>query len=262
MTDSTAKKPVEQIQKSAQQAAKAETTSRPTRNYRTYLFQFALIVITGAFALLTFLVKTTPSFPIDLAITRFIQSINLPFFDTFMYLISWPGYPPQSFILSAVVILIIYVLGLRWEAIVGLLAAILPAAIDALVKGYIRRPRPTVDLVHVFRILNSYSFPSGHVMFYVGFFGYLWFLAYTLLKQSRRRTFLLGLYGILILLVGVSRIYLGQHWPSDVLGAYLLGSLTLVAIIQFYRWGKTRYFVHQPVAPEAPKTAEKQVHSG
>lgn len=254
MTDSTAKKPVEQIQQSAQQAAKAETTSRPTRNYRAYLFQLALIIITGSFALLTFLVKTTPSFPIDLAITRFIQSINLPFFDTLMYLISWPGFPPQSFILSAVVLLIIYMLGLRWEAITGLVAAILPATLDAIVKDYIRRPRPTVDLVHVLRILNSYSFPSGHVMFYVGFFGYLWFLAYTLLKQSRWRTFLLGIYGILILLVGPSRIYLGQHWPSDVLGAYLLGSLTLVAIIQFYRWGKTRYFVHQPVAPEAPKS--------
>lgn len=251
MTDSTAKKPAEQIQ----QAAKAETTSRPTRHYRTYLFQFALIVVTGAFTLLTFLVKTIPSFPIDLAITRFIQSINLPFFDTFMYLISWPGYPPQSFIVSAVALLIIYFLGLRWEAVAGLVAAILPAALDAIVKDYIRRPRPTVDLVHVFRILNSYSFPSGHVMFYVGFFGYLWFLAYTLLKQSRWRTFLLGIYGILILMVGPSRIYLGQHWPSDVLGAYLLGSLTLVAIIQFYRWGKTRYFVHQPVAPEAPKGA-------
>jgi undecaprenyl-diphosphatase len=86
-------------------------------------------------------------------------------------------------------------------------------------------------------------------MFYVGFFGFLWFLAFTLLKQSWRRTFLLIMYGSLILLVGVSRIYLGQHWASDVLGAYLLGSLTLVVIIQFYRWGRQRFFVHQPVAP-------------
>src|SRR5215467_6098752 len=108
MAESTANKPIEKVQESAQQAAKAETTSRPTRQYRTYLFQFMLIITTGAFALLTFLVKTTPSFPIDLAITRFIQSINFPFFDTFMYLVSWPGFPPQSFILSLIVIVIIY----------------------------------------------------------------------------------------------------------------------------------------------------------
>jgi membrane-associated phospholipid phosphatase len=257
MKESTAKKPVEKIQESAQQVAKAETTSRPTRHYRTYLFQLMLIITTGAFAMLTFLVKTTPSFPIDLQITRTIQLINFPLFDLFMNLVSWPGFPPQSFILSAVVVLIIYILGLRWEAVSALVASLLPAAINVLFKDYIRRPRPTVDLVHVFRILNSYSFPSGHVMFYVGFFGFLWFLAYTLLKQSWRRTLLLALYGILIIFVGPSRIYLGQHWASDVLGAYLLGILTLVVIIQFYRWGKTRFFVHQPVAPEAAKPATK-----
>jgi len=61
------------------------------------------------------------------------------------------------------------------------------------------------------------------------------------------------LFGILIALVGVSRIYVGEHWASDVLGAYLLGSVTLVAIIQFYIWGKTRFFVHQPAAPTEPQ---------
>jgi membrane-associated phospholipid phosphatase len=257
MKQSTAKKPVEKHQESAQETAKTETTSRPTRQHRTYLFQFMLIVTTGAFAFLTFLVKTIPSFPIDLAITRAIQSIHFPFSDEFMQLVSWPGFSPQSYILSAVVGLIIYALGLRWEAVSALVAALFPPLINVLVKELIRRPRPTMDLVHVFRILDSYSFPSGHVMFYVGFFGFLWFLAYTLLKRSWKRTVLLIMYGVPILFVGVSRIYLGQHWPSDVLGAYLLGSLTLVVIIRFYRWGKKRFFVHQPVAPHDATPTEQ-----
>ena len=256
MAGSEANKPVKEIQGSVQEAANAETASRTTRRYRTYLFQFMLIATTSAFAFLTFLVKTTPSFPIDLAITQTIQSIDFPFFDELMIVISWPGFLPQSLLLPASILLIAYALGLHWESVAGFIAALLPAIINVLVKDYIQRPRPTVDLVQVFRILNSYSFPSGHVMFYVGFFGFLGFLTFTLMKHSWRRTLLLTIYGIFILLVGVSRIYLGQHWASDVLGAYLLGSLILVSIIQFYRWGKQRFFVHQPVAPDAAKPAE------
>ncbi len=85
-------------------------------------------------------------------------------------------------------------------------------------------------------------------MFYVGFFGFIGFLAYRLLRPSLRRSLLLALFGGLVLLIGISRIYLGEHWASDVLGSYLLGSLMLVAIIQVYLWGRTRYFVRQPVA--------------
>jgi undecaprenyl-diphosphatase len=85
-------------------------------------------------------------------------------------------------------------------------------------------------------------------MYYLGFLGFTGFLVFSLLKPSLKRSLLLVIIGMPIVLIGVSRIYLGEHWASDVLGSYLLGSLTLVAIIQFYRWGKTRFFVHQPVA--------------
>lgn len=230
--------------------------SRPKRQYRRFLFQVSLFAAIGAFAVLTFMVKTIPSFPIDLELARALQSINSPIFADLMNLISWPGFSPQSFIMSALIVVIIYLFGLQWEAITALVAALLPPLTNAIVKDFIRRPRPPVDLVQVFRILDSYSFPSGHVMFYVGFFGFLWFLVYTLLKHSLIRTLLLIFLGSLIGLVGISRIYLGQHWPSDVLGAYLLGSLTLVAILQFYRWGKRRFFVHQPVAAEQSKPTQ------
>jgi undecaprenyl-diphosphatase len=255
MAEQVNPKPVEKAKDSAEQAAKAETTSRPRREYRTYLFQIALIAVVGAFATLTVLVKTTPSFPIDLQITKTLQSINSPAFATLMTLISWPGFPPQSFIISALVVLALYWFGFHWEAVASLFAAVFVPLVNVIVKDYVRRPRPGIDLVHVFGVLNSFSFPSGHVMYYVGFFGFLWFLTYTLLKRSWRRTLVLWFLGILVALIGMSRIYLGQHWASDVLGAYLLGTLTLVVNIWFYRWGKKRFFVRQPVAPEKPKTS-------
>jgi membrane-associated phospholipid phosphatase len=143
---------------------------------------------------------------------------------------------------------VIFALGLHWETVMALFAAVFSTAINILVKDLIQRPRPTAGMVNVIDTLNSYSFPSGHVMYYLGFLGFIGFLVFSLMKPSLKRSLFLVLIGIPVLLIGVSRIYLGEHWASDVLGAYLLGSLTLVVTIQFYRWGKTRFFVHQPVA--------------
>jgi membrane-associated phospholipid phosphatase len=254
MAEQVSDKPVEKVKDAAQQAAKQEVTSRPKREYRTYLFWIGLIAAVGAFTTLTILVKTTPSFPIDLQVTRALQTVRVPGFSSFMHLISWPGFSPQCYLLSALVVAAIYAFGFHWEAVAALFATMLPPLVNVIIKEYIRRPRPTIDLVDVFNILDSYSFPSGHVMFYVGFYGFLWFLAYTLLKRSWRRTVILWFLGIFIALVGMSRTYLGQHWASDVLGAYLLGSLTLLGILWFYRWGKKRFFIRQPVAAGKPKS--------
>ena len=226
------------------------------RRHRVVLFQAALVLIAGAFALLTFLVKTRPSFAMDLEISRSIQSLDAPLFAWLMYLVSWPGFSPQAMLITGLVVWLIFGFGLRWEAFTTLSAALSSTALNVLVKNLVQRPRPLPDMVNVLATLNSYSFPSGHVMFYVSFFGFIGLLAYSLLKPSFQRGLLLIFFGGLVILIGISRIYLGQHWASDVLGAYLLGCLALVANIQLYRWGKTRFFVQQPIT--AGKTASQK----
>lgn len=252
MAEQIEEKPVKKLTDVAVQAAPTEAEPAPVRHYRAVLFQVLLVFIAGAFAGLTFLVKTTPSFAIDLQITKAIQLINMPSFASLMSMVSWPGFMPQAVIITAVIVRVIYAFGLHWEAVMVSVAAALPLAINLLVKNLIQRPRPTPDLVSVYASLSSYSFPSGHVMFYLGFFGFIGFLTFSLLKPSLKRGILLVVFGGMVALVGVSRIYLGEHWASDVLGSYLLGSLTLMAIIQFYLRGKTRFFVHQPAAPAKP----------
>jgi len=151
--------------------------------------------------------------------------------------------------------LVIYALGLHWETVMALMAAVLSTAVNVLVKDLVQRPRPAPGIVNVIATLNSYSFPSGHVMYYVVFLGFIGFLVFSLLKPSLKRSLLLVFIGIPVVLIGISRIYVGDHWASDVVGSYLLGSLTLVAIITFYRWGKTRFLIHQPVAAAESKKA-------
>lgn len=255
MSEQKIEKSVENIKEGVEQAARAESAPAPVRRYRAILFQGALVLVVVAFAALTFLVKVTPSFAIDLQITQAIQLINFPGFAWLMTVVSWAGFGPQVIIITALIILGIYFLGLHWETVMALVAALLSTGVNLLVKDLIQRPRPTAAMVNVIDTLNSYSFPSGHVMYYLGFLGFIGFLVFSLMKPSIKRSVFLLIIGIPVALIGISRIYLGEHWASDVLGAYLLGSLSLVVTIQIYRWGKTRFFVHQPVAAAGTQPA-------
>lgn len=86
MSEQIGNKPVEKIEDAASQASRAESERPHVRRYRTVLFQIALAIVAGGFAVLTFLVKTMPFFAVDLQITRAIQLINLP---AFALLMSW-----------------------------------------------------------------------------------------------------------------------------------------------------------------------------
>lgn len=234
------------------ETVKAAIAPKPTRRYRARILQGYVLTATVAFGILFFLAHTVNYFPIDLVITRQVQLLQLGWFDSLMRMVSVFGYSPQSYLIALFIIAALYLVGLRWEAVVALFAAVGVSILDALVKIVVARPRPSPDLIHVVQQLRDFSFPSGHVLFYTSFFGFLFFLFYTLLKSSRPRTGALVILAGLIGLVGLSRVYLGEHWASDVLGGYLLGSLWLVATIYVYRWGKPRFFVRQPLAPEKP----------
>ena len=224
---------------------------RPTRRYRAAAFQAYVLIASVGFVVLAVVARTVAYFAIDPKITLAVQSYHGAIFNQLMFGISWIGFYPQSLAFGLLPSVLLFFTGLRWEALVALFAGA-SAGLATLVKLAVHRQRPSVDLVRVFRELPMSGFPSGHVLTFTAVCGFFAFLAYTLLKPSWGRTVLLVTFSVLALLMGLSRIYQGQHWFSDVMGAYLLGSLWLALTIRVYRWGKPRFFSHQPVAPEVP----------
>lgn len=100
--------------------------------------------------------------------------------------------------------------------------------LNQLLKRILQRPRPTE-----YRIIEEtgYSFPSGHSMISMAFYGYLIYLIYKYVENKYVKWILISLLSVLICLIGVSRIYLGVHYTSDVLGGFLISISYLVIYI-------------------------------
>jgi undecaprenyl-diphosphatase len=187
------------------------------------------------------LVRARLSDAFDLAVTIKLQRGRASWLDRLMRLASWPGFPPQSRVIPAAIEIGLLVARLRVEA-VCFLVAWGTAIVATLTKALMNRPRPVAgtDLRVVAAPLGGSSFPSGHVLTFVGIYGYSAYLGYSLIPNVRlRRATVGGLVGI-ICLVGPSRVHQGHHWFSDVAASYLLGLSYLVGVAALYRRLKAR----------------------
>ena len=100
--------------------------------------------------------------------------------------------------------------------------------LNQLLKRILQRPRPTE-----YRIIEEtgYSFPSGHSMVSMAFYGYLIYLIYKYVKNKYIKWISFALLSILIGTIGISRIYLGVHYTSDVLGGFLISVSYLIIYV-------------------------------
>lgn len=205
---------------------------------RVYL---ALLVLAFAgFVALALLADTHHVIAFDVTVTRAVQSVRPPLYHWVLLHESDLGYPPLNVVSFVAVFAVFLALGLRLEAVLAVVSALLAVLLGGGIKLLIARARPSATLVHVVAHLSGYSFPSGHVLQYTTLFGFACYVVLVSWRRSLPRNLAVVALGLLVALVGPSRVYLGEHWPTDVLGAYLLGGLWLAGTIELHLWLKPR----------------------
>lgn len=175
------------------------------------------------YVLLAVWVRRHPESATELAITRGIQSRMPRAAARVLRWVSWLGFPPQSVFIPSAVIAAFWLRGQRRIA-VHLVLSWVASVISFVTKRLVRRPRPNHPAVRIVVAQpRDASYPSGHVVTYTAF----WLAALTAAAERTRWSWLRGVLltvaALLVGLVGLSRIYLGHHWLTDVLGGYLLG---------------------------------------
>ncbi|HEX8472693.1 MAG TPA: phosphatase PAP2 family protein [Pyrinomonadaceae bacterium] len=219
----------------------AEATERRRATRRILRAEFFYLFGLAAFTVLASFAYFYAYFGWDFRAAQAVQSLSVPGVAELMRFTSVFGNGWTPYAMTAATMFVFILMRRRSEAAGIVLSAAGGGLLNALLKTLIHRPRPDPILVKVLSVQRSLSFPSGHVMFYVCYFGFLFFVAYALLPRgSNVRRLTLTLAALPVLLIGFSRVYLGAHWPSDTLGAYLIGSLWLAFSLDMYRRWKQR----------------------
>jgi undecaprenyl-diphosphatase len=199
------------------QAAKEVIAGRPGPAARRWLGPTAIVVFV-LFAIDLTLVETRSLLWIDVPIATFIQQVNWgPLVYPMQLLNASAGI--WQVLLGVVAVVVLFFVDRRagWLMAIGSISS----GLDNIIKLLVSRQRPPADLVHILNPTTGYSFPSGHAVF----FTWLSFmLAFSLAPKvsPRLRPVLWIAAAIVTVLACVARVWAGVHWPSDVLGGFLL----------------------------------------
>jgi len=226
---------------------------------RFFTFRSYLIGAIIAAAVLTFFAKQYAFFSFDLYITRAIQQLPENFFGDILLFISWLGNYYQAQI-SLLIACVIFTLLRRFHLAAGIFLSTVGAVLIAeTIKTFVGRPRPNPLLINQLeKFFKDDSFPSGHVLFAMGFYGFLLFATFVLIRDKLWRNIISGIWLTVIILMGVSRIYKGSHWFSDTLASYLIGSVWLYAVIFIsYKLVKKDKIEPKEIKVEMPEQLKK-----
>lgn len=157
----------------------------------------------------------------------FIDSFRNPVLTQSMIIISFFG-REVIFVVTIIVVILLLLKKHRREAVLFSLTIFGSALLNTQLKNIIQRPRPTLNPL---QIVHDFSFPSGHADSSLVFYITLTYLVFRFTHNKKTTLAMFFLSAVIILLVGVSRIYLGVHYPSDVIAGYIFGFWWCVTMI-------------------------------
>jgi len=197
--------------------------------YLTVGFFVTAVFLFFFLAALEDLLFQDPLIRADLRIINSLQLFRSPTFNEVMLLITYLG--NWQVLLSAVLAASLFLASMRrWYDISALVLSMSGGMLLVwLLKHLVHRPRP--DLLNALAHAQGYSFPSGHSFYAFTFYG---LLGYFVLREAKRpvlKSLILITTVCIIGAIGFSRIYLGVHWPSDVLAGYASGAAWLTVVI-------------------------------
>ena len=203
--------------------------------YLAFILSLLAIIILGAFSLNGFLeitdeLRRENLVEFDERVTSFIYSFRSESMTNWVIFITDLGDEvTYAIIIIAVAIwFIVDKKNVRW-LIQSFIILASTAALNVYIKHYISRERPELEM----RLIeaSSFSYPSGHSMCALAFYGFLVYLAYAKVKHNWVKILAFIFLPLLIIAIGASRVYLGVHYPSDVLAGFAAGLFWLVLII-------------------------------
>jgi len=175
-------------------------------------------------------------FPFDLKVAFALRGEDNPAFAAIMTAVSFlgDGWMPVLLVFAVAAVCVYKKRWLEAAFVVATLNSGILAGVLKMLVGRSRPPSFSMNPSDIFQSFNQYAYPSGHVLFFVVFFGFVAYLAWKYLA-GRMRWIAISLCAILIVLIGPSRIYLGEHWVSDVVGSYIIGTFWLIILILLYQ---------------------------
>ena len=202
-------------------------------------FLVALFSLIG-FSFMAIFISGQSIIQIDQIVISFIQGFESPMLTSIMKFFTYIGSFPSVFGISLLASLFLYfVLKHRTELLLFGIVVIGTPLINRMLKQLFHRARP--DLHRLIEI-GGYSFPSGHAMSAFAVYGILTFLLWRHIPTRLGRTALIMISSIFILMIGASRVYLGVHYPSDIIGGYFASGFWLAISIWFFqRYKEKRY---------------------